>query len=117
MEEEKAKVAAKYSTDDEFIFETANRRDYETLKTQLHEEAEKKTMAECTFQPKSNKRIIPSDDATVRHNMAQVLREDARVRQTMLAEHDLLKQYEAELHDASDFYAWQDRMRKTPGEI
>ena len=112
-EEEKAKVAAKYSTDDEFTFETANRRDHDAIRTQLLEEADKKTMAECTFQPKPNKRIMPADDATVRHNLSQVLREDARVRQTMLAEHDLLKQYEAELHDASEFYEWQDRMRKT----
>jgi len=111
-EEEKARVAAKYSLDDEFIFETANRRDHETIRTQLLEDAEKKTMAECTFQPKAKKRIMPAEDATVRQNTTQVLREDARVRQTMLAEHDLLKQYEAELHDASDFYAWQDRMRK-----
>ena len=114
-EEEKARVAAKYSLDDEFIFETANRRDHETIRTQLLEDAEKKTMAECTFQPKAKKRIMPAEDATVRQNTTQVLREDARVRQTMLAEHDLLKQYEAELHDASDFYAWQDRMRKRPG--
>ncbi|CAE7205074.1 CLEC16A [Symbiodinium sp. KB8] len=111
-EEEKARVAAKYSVDDEFIFETAGRRDHETIRMQLQEDADKKTMAECTFQPKSKKRIMPAEDATVRQNTTQVLREDARVRQTMLAEHDLLKQYEAELHDASEFYAWQDRMRK-----
>ncbi|CAE7203246.1 CFAP99 [Symbiodinium sp. CCMP2456] len=111
-EEEKARVAAKYSVDDEFIFETAGRRDHETIRMQLQEDADKKTMAECTFQPKAKKRIMPAEDATVRQNTTQVLREDARVRQTMLAEHDLLKQYEAELHDASEFYAWQDRMRK-----
>ncbi|CAE7580990.1 CFAP99 [Symbiodinium natans] len=112
LEEEKTKVAAKYSMDDEFTLETASRRDYETIRTQLQEDADKKVMAECTFQPKPNKRIMPTDDATVRQNVAQVLREDARLRQTLQAEHDLLKQYEAELHDASDFYSWQDRMRK-----
>ena len=117
LEEEKTKVAAKYSMDDEFTLETASRRDYETIRTQLQEDADKKVMAECTFQPKPNKRIMPTDDATVRQNVAQVLREDARLRQTLQAEHDLLKQYEAELHDASDFYSWQDRMRKTLGSV
>lgn len=112
-EEEKAKIAVKYSAADEFTFETAKRRDHAAIKEELKEEAEKKFMAECTFQPKSTKRIMPRDDAVVRHTVSSVLREDARLRQTMNKECELLKQFEADLHDASTFYEYQEKMRKT----
>lgn len=110
-EEEKAKIAAKYSSTDEFIFETAKRRDHAAIREELKQEAEKKLMAECTFQPKPNKRIMPRDDAIVRQTVSSVLREDARLRQKMAKDSELLKQFEAELHDASGFYEWQDKMR------
>ena len=112
-EEEKAKIAVKYSAADEFTFETAKRRDHAAIKEELKQEAEKKFMAECTFQPKSTKRIMPRDDAVVRHTVSSVLREDARLRQTMNKECELLKQFEADLHDASTFYEYQEKMRKT----
>ena len=115
--EEQAKVAAKYSSADEFTFETAYRRDHAANREELQQQAESRWMAECTFQPQQVKRIMPADDAQVRQNVASVLREDARLRQTMNKEYELLKQYEAELHDASGFYEWQDKMRKTPGCI
>ena len=110
-EEERKKIAVKYSSADEFTFETAKRRDHAAIREELKQEAEKKLMAECTFQPKSNKRIIPCDDATVRQTVSSVLREDARLRQKMAKDSEILKQYEADLHDASGFYEWQDKMR------
>lgn len=112
-EEEKAKIAVKYSSADEFSFETAKRRDHAAIKEELKQEAEKKLMAECTFQPRSNKRIMPRDDAIVRQTVSSVLREDARLRQKMAKDAELLKQYEADLHDASSYYEWQDKMRTT----
>eukprot|EP00438_Fugacium_kawagutii_P032736 Skav219785 [mRNA] locus=scaffold3701:70975:74529:+ [translate_table: standard] len=115
-EEEKAKIAVKYSSADEFSFETAKRRDHAAIKEELKQEAEKKLMAECTFQPRSNKRIMPREDATVRHTVSSVLREDARLRQQMAKDAELLKQYEADLHDASSYYEWQDKMRTTRPE-
>lgn len=115
-EEEKAKIAVKYSAADEFTFETAKRRDHAAIKEELKQEAEKKFMAECTFQPKSTKRIMPRDDAVVRHTVSSVLREDARLRQTMNKECELLKQFEADLHDASNFYEYQEKMRKKDDE-
>ena len=116
-EEEKAKIAAKYSSTDEFTFETAKRRDHAAIREELKQEAEKKLMAECTFQPKPNKRIMPRDDAIVRQTVSSVLREDARLRQKMAKDSELLKQYEADLHDASGFYEWQDKMRTSPARI
>ncbi|CAK9102849.1 Cilia- and flagella-associated protein 99, partial [Durusdinium trenchii] len=112
MEENKAKVAMKYSAADEFTFETAQRRDHASVLEELRAKAEEKFMEECTFQPQAAKRIVPRDDAMVRQTVASVLKEDARLRQAMAKDAELLKQYEAELHDASHFYEWQEKMKK-----
>eukprot|EP00913_Durusdinium_trenchii_P003192 g2952.t1 len=116
MEENKAKVAMKYSAADEFTFETAQRRDHASVLEELRAKAEEKFMEECTFQPQAAKRIVPRDDAMVRQTVASVLKEDARLRQAMAKDAELLKQYEAELHDASHFYEWQEKMKKIHGK-
>jgi len=113
MEEEKAKVLSKYSDADHFSLETSARRDHEAVMEDLKKKVESEQMAECTFYPKTAKKFVaPSGDATVRHNAASVLREDALLKQKQAKEYQILKRYQEDLHDASQFYTWQERMKE-----
>eukprot|EP00931_Biecheleriopsis_adriatica_P086494 TRINITY_DN61158_c0_g1_i1.p1 TRINITY_DN61158_c0_g1~~TRINITY_DN61158_c0_g1_i1.p1 ORF type:complete len:781 (-),score=272.06 TRINITY_DN61158_c0_g1_i1:166-2508(-) len=113
LEDEKAKVAAKYSPSDHFSLETGVRRDHAGEFEELRNKVEAERMAECTFQPAPAKPFVPpSEDAVVRHNAASVLREDALLKQKQAKEAQILKRYEQDLHDASEFHQWQDKMRE-----
>ena len=46
-------------------------------------------MAECTFCPKTSKKPLVPGDASVRHNTASVLREDALLKQKQAKEKGL----------------------------
>lgn len=112
-EEEKAKVLAKYREDDHFSLETGARRDHEVVMEDLKKKVEAEQMAECTFYPKTAKKFVaPAGDATVRHNTASVLREDALLKQKQAKEYQILKRYQEDLHDASQFYSWQEKMKE-----
>lgn len=113
LQEEKEKVLAKYDEADHFNLETASRRDHEAAFDDLKKEVESERMAECTFFPKTEKKAVAiADNATVRHNVASVLREDALVKQKQAKEYQALKRYEEDLHDASQFYTWQEKMKE-----
>merc|ERR1712039_961045 len=56
------------------------------------------------------KYVPPSEEAVVKQNVAAVLREDALLRQKQAREAEILKNYEQELHDASEYNRWQDKM-------
>merc|ERR1712190_557982 len=67
----------------------------------------------CTLKPKAAKKYVPpTEEAVVKQNVAAVLREDALLRQKQAKEAEILKNYEQELHDASDFNRWQQEMRQ-----
>merc|ERR1711870_72917 len=73
--------------------------------------------AECTFKPKPTKKYVPpSEEAVVKQNIAAVLREDALLRQKQAKEAEILKNYEQELHDASEYNRWQDKMKQKDHE-
>lgn len=110
MEEERARVAAKYGADG-FDLETAKRRDGSEVE-ELARKVDQERMAECTFKPKVKKYIPPSEEAAVRVNAAAILREDALIKQKQVKEYETLKRYEQELHDASEFHRWQEKMKE-----
>mmetsp|Transcript_30378 Transcript_30378/g.68153 ORF Transcript_30378/g.68153 Transcript_30378/m.68153 type:complete len:764 (+) Transcript_30378:81-2372(+) len=113
LQEEKAKVLAKYDEADHFSLETAARRDHQAALEDLKQQVEAERMAECTFVPKTTKKaVFAAEDATIRHNAASVLREDALVKQKQAKEYQVLKRYEEDLHDASQFYTWQEKMKE-----
>merc|ERR1712190_165208 len=67
----------------------------------------------CTLKPKAAKKYVPpTEEAVVKQNIAAVLREDALLRQKQAKEAEILKNYEQELHDASEFNRWQQEMKQ-----
>jgi len=111
LEEQKAKVASKYTADHEFKLETMNRREGGEL-DELAKKVEAERMVECTFKPKIVKYQPANEEAVVRQNAAGILREDALLKQKQEKEYQSLKRYEQELHDASGFYEWQEKKKK-----
>jgi len=111
LEEQKAKVAAKYTPEGEFKLETMQRRDGSEVE-ELARKVDADRMAECTFRPRIGRYVPPTEEAAVRQNVAAVLREDTLIRQKQAQEYEVLKRYESELHDASEFHRWQDKMKQ-----
>merc|ERR1719316_1761203 len=69
-------------------------------------------MKECTFRPAPVKTYVPpTEEASVRQNVAAVLREDALLKKKQAAEYHALKRYEEDLHDASAYFKWQHEMK------
>eukprot|EP00933_Yihiella_yeosuensis_P010842 TRINITY_DN1176_c0_g1_i1.p1 TRINITY_DN1176_c0_g1~~TRINITY_DN1176_c0_g1_i1.p1 ORF type:complete len:770 (+),score=247.82 TRINITY_DN1176_c0_g1_i1:59-2368(+) len=112
-EQEKARIATKYDPQEAFSLKTAVRRDYASELEKLKEEVEAERMEQCTFQPKAAKPYVPpAEDAVVRQTAASVLREDALLKQKQAKEYQILKRYEEDLHDASEFNRWQEKMKE-----
>jgi len=111
-EEEKGRLAAKYASSKYADLEVAKPKDTTEVE-ELTRKVEAERMAECTFKPKPAKKYIPpAEEAVVRQNAAAVLREDALLKQKQAKEYQVLKRYEEDLHDASEFSRWQQEMRQ-----
>mmetsp|Transcript_27987 Transcript_27987/g.51062 ORF Transcript_27987/g.51062 Transcript_27987/m.51062 type:complete len:762 (+) Transcript_27987:124-2409(+) len=95
----------------EVNLQTADRRD-PSEKEELTRKVEEEKMKECTFKPKPPRPYVPpTEEACVRQNVASVLREDALLKKKQAAEYAILKRYEEDLHDASNFSSWQQNMK------
>lgn len=114
-EEEKSKIATKYSPDDHFELQTAKRPEANKFKAPMEEVAkmvEAERMKGVTFQPMVKTYVPPTVEAVVRQNTSAVLREDALLKQKQAKEYEILKRYQEDLHDASDYYRWQQEMKE-----
>jgi len=109
-EQVKAATENKYSEEERFRLRTEGRAsDIDKIRQQVENEK----FAECTFQPDLPKPYVPSvQKAEVSMNTAAILREDALLRNKQEKEFAILKEYESDLRDCSQFYEWQYEMRK-----
>mmetsp|Transcript_49965 Transcript_49965/g.139987 ORF Transcript_49965/g.139987 Transcript_49965/m.139987 type:complete len:764 (+) Transcript_49965:140-2431(+) len=118
LDEERDRVKNKYDATLVPNLRTKGRAAESELE-ELTKKVEAERMAECTFKPPPPKNVLnkdghyaPKEDAVVRQNVASVLREDALIRKKQAKEAEILKRYEAELHDAAGFHEWQQNQRE-----
>ena len=79
----------------------------------VRQEVEAKRASELQFDMKHTRPAkLPSGGATVKLNVAAVLREDSLYKKKQENEAAQIKAYEAELRDATEFHRWQTDMRK-----
>ena len=97
--------AAKQSSS--FVFQSDSRpNNFEKVKQEVLAERAK------NYEPvKSNPIPDFAPVEPIRLNAAAILREDALYKKKMLKEAKALASYEAELHDSTDFYAWQEEAK------
>jgi hypothetical protein len=78
----------------------------------LRDQYEREKYAECSFEPlKAKPYRKPTQHAEVKMNKGSVLREDALLRSKQDKEYAILKEYESDLRDCSQFYEWQYNQR------
>ena len=82
--------------------------------TRLREEREAELMAEnkVRFKAKPAPDMSRAPPARVKYNAGAILREDALYKKKQSKEASLLRAYESELRDSTEFYRWQKEMRE-----
>jgi hypothetical protein len=115
LEKQRQAVQAKYTTKTEDLPFLAPRTSVYTTKfDNLKKEMEESRQSELAFD--SSFVNIPPDfskiPAAIKINKAAVLREDFLFRKQQEHDAKLIKQYEEELRDASEFYQWQSEMKE-----
>eukprot|EP00397_Hematodinium_sp_SG-2012_P016599 GEMP01016942.1.p1 GENE.GEMP01016942.1~~GEMP01016942.1.p1 ORF type:complete len:776 (+),score=205.93 GEMP01016942.1:254-2581(+) len=114
-EELREKTKTKYTKEQEFKLLTAERPGADDMvKDQFRTEMERVNMEECTFVPQVNPGFNRHAlaETEVKMNTAAILREDKLIRNKQEKEYEILKNYESEMQDASEFYRWQQDMRE-----
>ena len=108
LQETRSKTQQQYSEGPrEFkLHETKNTRDL------LIKEAAERRDAELQFSMQFYKPVpdFARNPVEIRLNTAAILREEAQLRQQQAKEAEVIRAYETELRDASQFYAWRQTM-------
>lgn len=121
----RADLETKYPADLEFQFQTvsrvgANRSvDSQTYFPRAKQEVEEQREAELKFDMKHGAPLPKpptTESAPIKLNTAAILREDTMYRQKQEKEAAMIKRYESELRDGSEFEAWQRRMEDADEE-
>ena len=102
---------SKYDPRDEFKLNTTKgARQIEEVRREIEEQRERELAFDSSFfrQPPEFEKM----PAKVRVNTAAILREDSLFRKQQAKDAQLLRNYEAELRDANEYYVWQQKMRE-----
>merc|ERR1712048_367987 len=111
LEEEKERVREKYSDNVAPSLQTAQRVD-ENEREELTKKIHAQQFIECTFKPAPAKKYVPpTEEAIVKQNVSSILREDALIRKKQQKEAAILKRYEEDLHDESEYQAWKQKQQ------
>jgi len=112
LEEHREMVKQKYDGEDGPQLQSAQRVDA-SEREELTRKVDAERMAECTFRPAPAKKYVrPTEEAVVRQTAGAILREDALLKKKQQNECQILKRYEEDLHDASEFHHWQQNMKE-----
>eukprot|EP01052_Picozoa_sp_SAG31_P038661 SAG31_NODE_5210_length_2674_cov_1.231845_1_plen_790_part_10 len=120
-----AELAKKYDPSLEFRFETASRvgaarpENTQTYYPRIKQAVEKERAAELQFDVKPVKKpptAPTAETAPIKLNTAAILREDNVYRKKQAQEAAMIKRYESELRDGSEFEDWKRRMEEADEE-
>lgn len=97
------------------LAKTKGGRDIETVRREIEEkfEAELKFDSSYVNEPPDFTKI----PAKVKLNTAAILREDSLYKKQQEKDYNLLKNYEEELRDCTEYYSWQNEMKERDHEI
>lgn len=111
LDEARQKTIAKFGEEHHFkLNETKGGKTMDELRREVEEERTKDFAFDASFvNPVPDYSKIP---AKVRVNVSTILREDYVYRQQQAKDAQLLKNYEEELRDPIEYYAWQQEMKK-----
>jgi len=111
LEENREKTLQQYDEKYHFKLHEGNSgRSIDDIRREVEEEKNKELKFDSTFvnePPDFNK--IP---AKIRLNAAAILREDSLLQKQQMKDVKLLKNYELELRDSSEYYLWQQEMKE-----
>mmetsp|Transcript_5104 Transcript_5104/g.7816 ORF Transcript_5104/g.7816 Transcript_5104/m.7816 type:complete len:763 (-) Transcript_5104:200-2488(-) len=110
LEVTRKKTAAQYNEKYQFqLSTTKGGRNIDDLREEMEEKQNRELQFDSSFvnEPPDFSKI----PAKVRLNAASILREDALYKKQQAKDVELLKQYEWELRDCSEYYTWQKEMK------
>ena len=125
LKENRAELAAKYPKELDFKFQTAERvganrpNNSQTYFPRAKQEIEEERAASLQFDMKHGAPLPKrptKESAPIKLNTAAIFREDAMYRNKQAKEAAMIKRYESELRDGSEFEAWQRRMEDADEE-
>ena len=108
---------SKYKDAKSFEFQESSKA-YKTLE-ETRREVEEERMADIDFNASFVKPVpdFSSSTAKVRLNASTVLREDNLLRKQQAKDAELLRTYEMELRDPTEYYLWQTRMQEYDEQV
>ncbi len=111
----KNQTLAKYSPEQQFKFhQTKSGRPIEDIRREIEEERERELKFNSSYYHPPP--IFSRTDAEFRDNTATILREDSLYRKQQAKDAQILRNYEEELRDPTEYYLWQKDMRERDEE-
>eukprot|EP01041_Mallomonas_annulata_P004353 gene4353-8663_t len=117
LEQTRQDTQTKYDEKKTFKFhETKSGRDIEDVRREVEEEQMKDVDFEKSFYTKPPSTSTKTQPP-IRLNVAAILREDALYKKQQAKDAQILKSYEEDLRDSSEYYSWLNQMKARDEEI